>query len=270
LLPHCLEQWFLKEFEPMRQRCVAAILSTVVLISAAHSQTLPARTYRFVSEWKIPAQHLAAYTSELEKNVRPVLEKLMRDGTIFDFGVYTTIVKEDEGITHGYWFEIPTLPSLSTALNALSNLPPSAIANSASKQHDFLFRILLRESRAGSGKNGIFYLNSTLLQLGKRDEWREWWDKYQKPMYDQFLGDGLITSYEIDTGEVHTMDPGWVYLAYVSPDLAAVDKINNAFRIRVEKRAAEENQAINSALQAIAVAGSHRDYMAQANSYATK
>ena len=89
-------------------------------------------------------------------------------------------------------------------------------------------------------------------------------------MYEQFLRDGWITSYEIDTGEVHTMDAGWVYLAYVAPSLEAVDKINNAFRIRVEKRAPEENQAINSALQAIAVAGSHRDYMARANSYATK
>ena len=248
----------------------ATIILTLCLVISASSQQLPPRTYRFVSEWTIPSQHLPAYTSELEKNVRPVLEKLMRDRTIFDFGVYTTIVKEDAGVTHGYWFEIPTLPSLGIALNALSDLPPSDIGNSAAKRHDFLFRILLRGSRSASGNDGIFYLNSTLLQPGKRDEWREWWDKYQKPMYDQFLRDGLITSYEIDTGEVHTMDAGWVYLAYVSPSLEAVDKINNAFRLRVEKRASEENQAINSALQAIVVAGSHRDYMARANSYASK
>ena len=254
----------------MRQTRLATTILTVLLVSAAHSQQLPPRTYRFVSEWKIPQQHLAAYTSELDKNVRPVLEKLVRDGTIFDFGVYTTIVKEDEGVTHGYWFEIPTLPSLDVALNALSNLPSTEIRNSALKQHDFLFRILLRGSRSGSGKNGIFYLNSTQLQPGKRDEWRDWWDKYQKPMYEQFLRDGWITSYEIDTGEVHTMDAGWVYLAYVAPSLEAVDRINNAFRIRVEKRTPEENQSINSGLQAIAVAGSHRDYMARANSYATK
>jgi len=254
----------------MSQKCVLTIFISVFLVSAAHPQTLLPRTYRFVSEWKIPPQHLVAYTSELDKNVRPVLEKLMRDGTIFDFGVYTTIVKEDEGVTHGYWFEIPTLPSLDSALNALSNLPTSEIGNASLKQHDFLFRILLRGSRSASGKNGIFYVNSTLIQPGKRDEWREWWDKYQKPMYEQFLHDGLITCYEIDTGEVHTMDAGWVYLAYVAPSLEAVDKINNAFRIRVEKRAPEENQAINSGLQAVAVAGSHRDYIARANSYGTK
>src|SRR5437868_2066803 len=254
----------------MRQTYFATIILVIFLVSAAPSQQLPPRTYRFVSEWRIPQQHLTAYSSELDTNVRPVLEKLLRDGTIFDFGVYTTIVKEDDGITHGYWFEIPTLPSLDTALNALSKVPRTEIGNSALKQHDFLFRILLRGSRSASGKNGTFYLNSTLLQPGKRDEWREWWDKYQKPMYEQFLRDGLITSYEIDTGEVHTMDAGWVYLAYVAPSLEAVDKINNAFRIRVEKRAPEENQAINSGLQAIAVAGSHRDYMARANSYATK
>ena len=69
----------------MTQKVVATIFLTLLLISAAHSQTLPRRTYRFVSEWKIPRQHLATYTSELEKNVRPVLEKLMRDGTSCDF-----------------------------------------------------------------------------------------------------------------------------------------------------------------------------------------
>ena len=77
-------------------------------------------------------------------------------------------------------------------------------------------------------------------------------------MYEQFLLAELITCYEVDAGEVHTMDAGWMYLAYVSPNLEAADKINNAFRVRVEKRAPEENQAINSALQVIVVPSSHR------------
>jgi hypothetical protein len=241
-----------------------------IIVSQCTSQQLPPRTYRFVSEWKISHHDAAAYTAELEKNIRPVLEHMMTTGTIFDYGIYETVVKEDEGITHGYWFEIPSLAELGKVLNALAKVPSSSIADSAPKQHDLLLRILLRHSRPGHGSDGVLYLNSTLLQPGKRDQWREWWDKYQKPMYDQFLADGLITSYEVDSGEIHTMDAGWVYLFYVVPSLEALDKINNAFRVRVEKRATEENQAINSGLEAIVVPGSHRDYLARTSAYAAK
>jgi len=159
---------------------------------------------------------------------------------------------------------------MGTVVNALDKIPVSAIVNGALRQHDYLLRILLRKSRATSGNNGILYVNSTLLKPGKRDDWREWWDKYQKPMYDRFLADGLISSYEIDSGEIHTMDAGWVYLAYVVPNLAALDELNNAFRIRVENRSPEENHAINSALEAIVVPGSHRDYLARAITYASR
>jgi hypothetical protein len=255
----------------MSKRMFGPVVALAMFLAVSTtSQQLPPRTYRFVSEWKIPRQDSVAYAAELEKSVRPVLQNMMQDGTVFDFGLYTTIVKEDEGITHGYWFEIPTLPAMGKVLNELAKLPPSNLANSASKQHDYLFRILLRNSRPNVGTNGIFCLNSTLLLPRRQAQWREWWDKYQKPMYDQFLAEGRITSYEVDTGEIHTMDANWVYLAYVAPNFEALDKIDNAFRIRVEKRAAEENQAINSALDAIVVAGSHRDYLARATSYAAK
>ena len=252
----------------MLKRLLTCMLGTaMLLLPCGLSQQLPPRTYHFVTEWKIPPQSRAAYAAELENNERPLLMKMMREGAVFDIGIYTTIVKEDEGVTNGYWFEIPTLVAMEKVQNELSKLPPSTIANSAVKEHDLLFRILQRHSRPASGSNGYFYLNSTLIQPGKRDEWRNWWDKYQKPMYEQFLADGLITSYEIDSEEIHTMDTGWVYLTYVAPDAVSIDKLNNAFRLRVEQRTPEENRAINSALDAIVVAGSHRDYIARATSY---
>ena len=83
-------------------------------------------------------------------------------GTISDFGFYTTIVKEDAGVTHGYWFEIPTLPSLGIALNALSNLPPSDIETLPPSNMTFFFEILLRGSRRPqAGTHLLPQLNST-------------------------------------------------------------------------------------------------------------
>ena len=89
-------------------------------------------------------------------------------------------------------------------------------------------------------------------------------------MYEQFLAEGLVSMYEIEAGEIHTMDPSWVYLAYVAPSAEALDKINAAFQARGSKRNAEESRAISDAYDAVIVPGTHRDYLAHANSYAQK
>lgn len=255
----------------MRKRILGLIIGIGVLMALpTFSQQLPVRTFRFISEWKVPPQDAAAFATELEKNVRPVLQKMMQDGLVFDCGSYRTIIKEDEGVTNGYWFEIGNHAALEKVLSELAKLPASNIANSAMKQHDILLRNELRRSKASTGTNGYLYFNTTLIQPGKKDQWREWWDKYQKPMYDQFLAEGLVNMYEIDSGEMHTMDPNYAYLVYVSPTADALDKINDAFISRGKHLTPDQAHEMANGLDAVVVAGSHRDYFARALSYANR
>ncbi len=242
----------------------------MLIVPSALSQQMPVRTFRYISEWKVARKDAGVYAVEVEKTVRPVLQKMMQDGTVFDYGTYITIIKEDDGVTNGYWFEIPNHAALEKVLAELAKVPSSNIGNSATKQHDLLLRSELRRSKASSGTNGYLYFNSTLIQPGKKDQWREWWDKYQKPMYDQFLVDGLVNMYEIDSGEMHTMDPNIVYLIYVSSTADALDKINNAFISRGKSLSRDEAREMANGLDAVVVAGSHRDYFARAMSYANK
>lgn len=244
-------------------------MGLLVIPPTFSQQAPPLRTFRFISEWKVPRKDVGAYSAELEKTVRPVLQKLMQDGTVFDYGTYVTIVKDDEGATNGYWFEILNHAGLEKVLSELAKLPSSRIADSATKQHDYLLRNELRRGgKAYNGTNGYLYFNSTLIQPGKKDQWREWWDKYQKPMYDQFLADGWVNMYEIDSGEMHTMDPNIVYLVYVSSMADALDKINNAFITRGRNLSKDEAREMSNGLEAVVVPGTHRDYFARAMSYA--
>jgi hypothetical protein len=255
----------------MRKRTMGWIIAIgIIAVPSALSQQMPVRTFRYISEWRVPKQDAATYATEVENTVRPVLQKMMQDGTVFDYGSYLTIIKEDDGVTNGYWFEIPNHAALEKVLSELGKLPSSSIANSATRQHDLLLRNELRRSKPSSGTKGYLYFNSTLIQPGKKDQWREWWDKYQKPMYDQFLADGLVNMYEIDSGEMHTMDPNIVYLVYVSPTADALDKINNAFISRGKSLSREEAREMASGLDAVVVPGSHRDYFARAMSYSNK
>src|SRR5207245_208914 len=140
-----------------------------------------------------------------------------------------------EGSTNGYWFGAQTHPALRKVLDELAKLPPSDIGDSAVKQHDYLLRHELRLTKPSSGTNGYYYFNSTLIQPGKQAQWHEWWDHYQKPLYEKFLADGLITMYEIDTGEMHTMDPNMQYLIWVTPNPEALDKMNDAWISRGQR-----------------------------------
>lgn len=229
-----------------------------------------ARTFRYQSEWKLPVKNARAFAAELEKNVRPVLQKMMQQGTVWDYGTYMNLVNEDEISTNGYWFGVPTMVALGKALDEVAKLPASALADSAIKQHDYLLRRELRLTRPSNGTNGCFYFNSTLIQPGKQGQWREWWDRYQKPLYEKFLADGMITSYEIATGEMHTMDPNYQYLIWVTPSDEALDKMNDAWVSRGKHQTPEEKRAMASGLAAVVVSGSHRDYFARAMSYASK
>ncbi len=228
------------------------------------------RTLRYMSEWTVAPQQVELFSKELSDRVRPVFQRLLEDGTVTDWGIQTSLIAEDNGVTNGMWFEITSLAGVDKTLKELAKLSPGKTAQFVMKHHDYLLRTNLRRSKPGNGADGFYYFNSTLIQPGKVDQWREWWDKYQKPMYEQFLADGLVTSYEVDSGEMHTMDPNMVYLIYVSPSADALDKINDAFLSRAKKRSAEESQAISAAYDAVVVPGSHRDYFARANIYETK
>ena len=269
----------------MFNRIFGCIILTAALLTSSNAQqgsetfygaprdlSLPgARTYRFQSEWKVPRRNSAAFAAELEKNLRPVLQKLMDEGTVTDFGTYMTILNEEEGITNGYWFGIPTYAALDKVLGVIAKLPRSEFADSAIKQRDYLLRHQLRLAKPSSGTNaGFYYFNSTLIQPGKEAQWREWWDHYQKPLYDKFLADGLIAMYEIDAGEQHTMDPNWQYLIWIVKSGEALDKMNDAWIARAAKQSPQEKRAMAVGLEAVVVAGSHRDYFARAVSYSTK
>src|SRR5690242_13168816 len=124
-------------------------------------------TVRFVSEWSIAPGQRTAYLSYLDQNVRPVFEKLSLDGTVLDWGIYTTAVYDDNGFSNGYWFEAATMTGIDKVLAQLGKLKQSQLITADVKHHDMLLRTTLRRTKEGSGKDGYYYFNSTLLQSTK-------------------------------------------------------------------------------------------------------
>src|SRR4051794_10866784 len=106
---------------------VVFLLFCVVLgvASPVAAQAAPAEKptmYTYVAEWSVPR----AQWGEMEKNAdaeRPLMEKLVGDGTIVSYGVYSYILHTEGEPTHGSWFQATSEGNLLKALEAIYAQP---------------------------------------------------------------------------------------------------------------------------------------------------
>jgi len=243
---------------------VFAALVLVPLVASAQIAPEPP-TFTFVSEWAIPRAQWKEWTESNEKNVKPILDKLMADGTIIGYGLYTTFVHDESGITHGSWFETTSLAAVDKVLTEIIKLPPNPIANAATKHRDYLTRSSLRRIKAASGKDGYLWVNYTQLQPGKGAGWRALFDKLVKPIFDELLGNGTLQAYWIEGEQVHTQDQNGVFLVLLFPNADAMDK----YFATLQKMIAQ-NPGVGDLLSGVTVGSAHRDYLARVLHYANK
>jgi len=256
----------------MRESSFTLLATFVVLFSGSRvcGQIEPQqRPLRYVSEWEVPRDRWNEFESSADHNIRPLMEMQMKKGTLLSWGTYRGMLVQDGAATHGLWFETPSIEGLEKVLDELSRLPPLPVPPAA-KHHDFLYRAQLRRAKSSQGTGGYLFVNTTQIQPGKRQNWREWWDKNQKPNFEQYLAEGLVTEYELVREEIHHAGPNWVYLIYVTPSAEALYKLNATFAANTAKRPPEENRLINEALDAVVIPSGHQDYIARALAYSQR
>ncbi len=241
-------------------------LLTVPLVASAQQ----ASTFTVVAEWAIPRAHWAEYQAYDEKNVKPIFDKMLANGTILGYGFYTTAVHDESGITHGSWYEVPSFAAIEKVQTELLKISTTPILSSATKHRDYILRARVRQGKAASGSNGYLWVNATLLQPGKFEDWRKIWEQYNKPLFDELVASGAFILYEVETEQIHTDNPNWVYAVYFAPNADGIDKFLQAVAARTAKWTPEQTRAFEEALAGITVAGSHRDFFAHVTSYAQK
>ncbi len=225
--------------------------------------------YTFVALWNVPRAQWAEYTTWREKNAQPVLDRMFKDGTLVSWGNFETLVHQEDGYTHGVWWQASGIAGLERARLELIKLPPSP-AMTGARHRDFLYRSLIHYTKAAGPTSGYLRVSSSQVQPGKGDEFRKLWEKYAKPTYDELLANGTITYYELEVEDVHTQNPGWRYVVSIAPSAEAVDKVNATFVALNQKRSAEEREGISAMFREVTVPGAHWDYVARIASYAQK
>lgn len=231
----------------------------------AWSQPSEPTTYTFVAEWAIPRADWGTWVASTEKNTRPILERHAAAGHLVDWAVYQTAVHDDSGITHGIYWTAPNYAALIRVLEDLLKAPPAV--TTATKHRDYLVRSVVGKAKPSAVTTGLLYVSAFLVQPGKGQQWRELWEKYNRPSFDESFARGDLLAYSVTVEDVHTLDPGWRWVVSIAPSAEADDRATQASEAANQKRSAEERRAIAAAFADVLTPGSHRDFYARVLAY---
>ncbi len=244
-----------------RTRVFFVALSVLLLALPAMAQEAPVYTY--VAHWNVPRAQWAEFTAFGEESVRPVLERMLANGTIVSWGISTTVVHRENGTTHEVWWAGSSIAGIERAREELVKLPSSAVVAGA-KHHDHLLESLTHRGSTTDTTSGYLYISVWKVRPGRGQAWRALWEKYFKPTYDELLANGTMLAYEVSVQYLHTDDPRTRMIWYVVPSADAEDKVSAAFTAVFEKEAA----TLFAAFSAVEIRSEHRDYFRRVLSYA--
>ncbi len=197
----------------------------------------------------------------------PVRDRLMAEGVVLAWGVETPILRQPGGTTHLIWFTVGNWAGVEKVLNGMEAQLAKLAADEArqkpamttaersravfdmSKTRDWLIRDIV----AGFGpppKAGVLPFtryNFNKVKPGKGADYRRTWEKYNKPVFDKLVADGVVLAYGLAAEEVKT-DGEWTHFVWIATaDMAAADKIGPAFTADRAGRSETERNEITEA-----------------------
>jgi hypothetical protein len=213
--------------------------------------------YTYVAQWDVPRPQWGDMV-KLDEADKPLLDKLVADGTLVGYGAYTNLIHQEGEPTHGSWFSATSEGKLMKALEAIYAQPGSvgAPVQAASKHWDLILTGDIYNSKAGSATDGYLTWSTWQVKPGQMEAYSALTKKVLVPILEKLLADGSITSYGELTEDYHQGKLGMVYDYFTVPNAAALDKANKAF-----EDAFTGNAALGDAYRALTEREGHRDYL---------
>jgi hypothetical protein len=213
--------------------------------------------YTYISEWAVPRAQWAEMV-KLDEQDRPLMDKLVSDGTLTGYGAFTNLIHQEGEPTHGTWLTATSEGNLLKALEAVYAQPGTTTApvQSASKHWDYMLVGRVYNQHPGKSEGGYLAGDQWDVKPGEMRAYNDLVKSTLVPVFDKLLADGVVTSYGMDTEDFHTQKLGRVTFYFTTPDASAFDKASKAF-----DEAFEKSPALGSALQSMVDRQGHRDFL---------
>ncbi len=245
----------------------AGLLALGLLVAGAplRAQDEGKPMYIYVSQWAVPRAQWGDVAKRNDAN-RPLMDKLVADGTLTGYGEFMNMIHTEGEPTHGDWFTADSEGNILKALEAFYARPDvTAPVLAASKHWDYFLVSRTHKSRSGKFEGG--YLSGSRWQVkpGQGEAFRKLVKARIVPFLEKLLADGVLTFYTMDVEDYHTQAPGGVEVVLGTVDAAGLDKVNAAF-----EEAFSNDPEIGPALGALTDGKQHRDFLARISHQASK
>jgi hypothetical protein len=255
----------------MSKRLLLCLLLVLCSCFTAAAQQMQLQPLTFWYVYTVNPGKEADFMDLVKTVGQPVRDKLMADGVVLAWGVETPLLRVPGNSTHAIWYAVNDwsgVEKVDSAMRAqIAKLDEDAMKAAPakkgqkssgsvsdriredvdmSKTHDYLTRDLVigLSATAPSGILPYTRFNFVKVKPGKGGDYRKAWEKYNKPVFDKLLADGVLLAYGLAVEEVRTTGDFTHFVWMDTKDLAGMDKIRTAFIADREHRTQEEQDAI--------------------------
>lgn len=235
--------------------------------------------YTRIANWQIARLNWDDYAADFKKNTLPVLEKLLADGVLTEYGLMSAVVHTPDGYTHSSWWSARTIADVEKALAALEaaarKLPAAERKRGdtdfvGTKHSDMLVRSRVVRGRTTKLTDGYGHIAIDVVQPGRGQDYDQNYEKNTRPTYDKLFADGTVTTFGIDTEYIHTGHPGARTRWYIVATADGLDKVAAAGAAATQARSAAEREAIAVAMRGVTDGAAHRDELWRVLAFASK
>jgi hypothetical protein len=270
----------------MKKKLLLCFVVMAMMSISAVAQEAKMQPLTFWYEYTVNPGKEAQFL-ELVKTVgAPVRDKLMTEGVVLAWGVQTPLLRIPGNATHMIWYTVADwggVEKVDAAMRAqIARLDEEAMKAGAakkgatpaggvtarmmeiadvSKTHDFVTRDLIFVTGKGDlPANTLPWARYNFVKAkpGKGAELRKVWEKYNQPVLDKLVADGVVLAYGFSVEDVRTDGDFTHYIWYATKDLGSMEKIRAAYMADRNKRSQEEQDAISAEFNALLDADASR------------
>jgi len=265
-----------------RAKCLLWFVVVSALIGPVAAQAPTATSvYTLVGLWEVTGSDAKTFEDLFGKYQKPILDKFLADGTIIEYGFDSSALHRPDGYTHARWIVAESRGNLEKAIGAIvaafDKLPVEQRTRMdkdydrmIKKHRDYLNSTEGYRNKPGQYTKGYAIESFFQAKPGKLRELKDLWAKYNKPVMEQLLKDGVVLAAGMDTEDYHTDEPGGVVVWYIVPDMASDDKVDKAFNDAREKLSQEERDNFTKTMRELTEPEKHRDFLSVIRFYAAR
>jgi hypothetical protein len=220
-----------------------------------------APVYTYVSQWAVPRADWATYEKGISAT-KQLMDKLVADGTLVDYGWFKNLVHQEGTPTHGDWFSATSVGNVMKALNALmaqgATAGPDKSLNE-SRHWDYLLVSRQYGKHSGTFENSYLRVGSYKAKHGESETVEKALNSYIIPRLEKLLADGAIHFYAVSREAIHTDDPAEFDVVVITNGAAGLDKFYESL-----DAAAKANPTGGPAFASATEGSAHRDSLSVA------